>query len=129
MVEALEVMAASVEALPGGDIGGMAGSAEIMPGGNYETIDMYTDGAESMYCTWCVMHDEERRSMLDKLSGNNSSFGQIKPTKMGFVVPYGDSTRLGGEVHDTYKVIVDRISGGHTTFNIPGFDKKRITHP
>ena len=78
----------------------------------------------AMYCNWCVAHQHEARRLL----GMDSSFGQIKPTPSGFVVPYGNLTGLGGDVHDTYRVKGDNVLGGHTTFNIPGFERKRVHH-
>lgn len=69
MVEALEAMAVSVDALPGADIGSMAVSAEIMPGGNYETLDLYTDGILAMnHCNPygpCYMLHEQRKRYVD----------------------------------------------------------------
>ena len=121
MVEALEVMAASVEALPGGDIGGMAGSAEIMPGGNYETIDMYTDGAESMYCTWCIPHQHETRRILDQ--GKTDFF----PTSTGLGISYKNLLPKG-DIHDTFKVDrYDNLYSGHSTLQLPKDKHKKLT--
>ncbi|MDI6737405.1 MAG: hypothetical protein QME12_02705 [Nanoarchaeota archaeon] len=66
-------------------------------------------------------------------SGGRSSFGnagQLSGDRVSYnggVIPYGNLTGLGGDVHDTFKIDrYDNIYGGHTTLNIPGYGKLRL---
>ena len=105
MVEALEVMAASVEALPGGDIGSMAGSAEIMPGGNYETLDLYTSGSESMYCTWCWSHREQEMKLINDWTKKEQKLSEnltVTHTKNTFILKEIVPVKPYGEVINIY---------------------------
>ncbi|MFA5887204.1 MAG: hypothetical protein WC852_00650 [Candidatus Nanoarchaeia archaeon] len=65
--------------------------------------------------------------------GNPSSFGNagqlpgLKVSYNGGVIPYGNLTELGGDVHDTFKIDrYDNIYGGHTTLDIPGYEKLHL---
>lgn len=61
---------------------------------------------------------------------NLNEFGisrQIIPSYGISVVPYGDLTGLGGDVHDSFKLDrYDNIYGGHTTLNIRGYEKDKM---
>ena len=96
-------------------------------------IDFNTSGATAMYnpgshmagctCPLCVFSfmDREKR---DK----DAMFGQIRRTPIGGVIPYGNLTGLGGDVHDTFKADGDgNTSYGHTTINIPIVKPLRIS--
>ena len=85
----------------------------------YQTIDTYVAGTTALY------------TPPPKPFQPAGNFGQmpgpqdINPFRT--VIPYGNLTGLGGDVHDTFKY--DRygnIYGGHTTINIPGYDKLKI---
>lgn len=56
---------------------------------------------------------------------NSEDIGQIArlPSSLinPVVIPYGDLTGLGGDVHDTFKIDrYDNAYGGHTSIKIPG---------
>jgi len=43
------------------------------------------------------------------------------------VVPYGNQTGLGGDVHDTFRIDrYDNLYGGHTSIKIPGYEPFRM---
>jgi hypothetical protein len=68
------------------------------------TIDVYTSGTAALYTGPVIIPSQ-------------ANYGQ-------FVVPYGNVTEMGGDVHDTFKTDrYDNPYGGHTTINIPGYNK------
>ena len=81
----------------------------------YQTIDTYASGTTQSY----------------NFNPPKPFKPIIQPTPTGFVVPHPPIPGLPDirDYHDTYKI--DRYYnpyGGHTTFDIPGFPKKRIDH-
>ena len=80
----------------------------------YQTIDTYTSGTTALY------------------TPPPKPFNPIiAPTPTGFVVPHPPIPGIPEirDYHDTYKIDrYDNPYGGHTTFDIPGFPKKRIDH-
>ncbi|MBT3297719.1 hypothetical protein HN385_02250 [archaeon] len=88
----------------------------------YNTIDILTSGYSQMDCGKCGFFCHHDRYHMDQ-----SDFGQIKPTPIGGVIPYGNLTELGGDVHDTFKNDrYDNIYGGHTTIKLPEVKPLRI---
>lgn len=116
MVEALEVVAASIEALPNADIESMAVSAETMPGGNYETLDIYTSGAEAMYCNWCMYHKHLQWEMWERDRLKEEA------VRKAFVK---DSP---GNLTTNYSGLVERIDlshgASHVNYDLLGVKKK-----
>jgi hypothetical protein len=52
---------------------------------------------------------------------------RIDQTDIGAIIPYGNQTGLGGDIHDTFKKDrYDNIYGGHTTIQLPGIEPMRI---
>ena len=81
----------------------------------YTSIDMYAASVPALYTGDFF----EPRDPL------------IRPRPNGFVIPHPPIDGLPEikDYHDTYKIDrYDNPYGGHTTFNIPGFPKKRIDH-
>jgi len=90
---------------------------------NSQTIDLYAKETVALY-TGPLMNNNFNQPTLNNF-GN--SFGQIQPSYGQNVVPYGNIGGFGGEMHDTFKIDrYDNIFGGHTTINIPGYDKKHL---
>ncbi|TKJ17678.1 hypothetical protein CEE44_04060 [Candidatus Woesearchaeota archaeon B3_Woes] len=91
----------------------------------YETIDVYTAGTTALYCIWNSMCDcpagSEMAGNVGQIPGLPSS--PINPV----VIPYGNQTGLGGDVHDTFKIDrYDNPYGGHTSIKIPGVELVRV---
>lgn len=106
----------------------IAQSAEAMPAGDYATLDVYTSGAMAMYCTWCIPHQHETRKLLgmdgvDKnLLGTGSSFKifegpgaplvryDLKPHEFGSShLQYGANLftgRVGNEAADIFATLL-----------------------
>lgn len=83
----------------------------------YETIDVYTAGTTALY------------TPPPKPFGGN--IGQIPGLPSSpinsVVIPYGNQTGLGGDVHDTFKIDrYDNPYGGHTSIKIPGYEPVRL---
>jgi hypothetical protein len=83
-----------------GDIGSLVNSVSVnsmsgLKNRPYETIDIYTNGLSHMY-NWG--HPGDKPPNFGQISKLPSS--PINPS----VVPYGNLTGLGGDVHDTFKI-------------------------
>jgi hypothetical protein len=84
----------------------------------YQTIDTYTLGTTQLYS---FDPPKPLGGNIGQLPGLPSS--PINPV----VVPYGNQTGLGGDVHDTFKIDrYDNPYGGHTSIKIPGYEPLRM---
>lgn len=95
---------------------------------DYSSIDIYTSGAIQMDCGMCghpCVHDKYDPIEIMR---REHSFGQIKVNPpSGVIIPYGNLTGLGGDVHDTFRVDGSgSILGGHTTFRLKGGVEDKI---
>lgn len=77
----------------------------------YQTIDVYTAGTTALYTPPPKPFEP-----------------MIIPTDSGFIMPLPSIPGIR-DYHDAFKIDrYDNPYGGHTTFDIPGFPKKRIDH-
>jgi hypothetical protein len=77
----------------------------------YQTIDVYAAGTTALYTPPPKPFEP-----------------MIIPTDSGFIVPLPPIPGIR-DYHDTFKIDrYDNPYGGHTTFDINGFPKKRIDH-
>jgi len=88
--------------------------------GLYRTIDVYTGEL-------VVLYTPKPKDLIP----SDTSIGQIPSLPSSpinpVVIPYGNLTGLGGDVHDTFKIDrYDNIYGGHTSIKIPGYGPIRI---
>tara|TARA_Y100000310_G_C20666553_1_gene807830 strand:- start:1023 stop:1436 length:414 start_codon:yes stop_codon:yes gene_type:complete len=73
----------------------------------------------------------ENEVKIKEMEEYGSNFGQIPKIPSSYispvVIPYGNLTELGGDVHDTFKIDrYDNSYGGHTSIKIPGGDNVQI---
>ena len=100
---------------------------------DYASIDVYTNGASHMEAKLCgcpgggCVHDMAVADDFRFRREEQSRMAQIVPTNQGAVIPYGNLTGLGGDVHDTLRTNANgNLSNGHLTVNIPEVGKKRF---
>jgi len=98
----------------------------------YQTLDMQV-GPAAMYCQWNPFcncpNGRQTPDVMDQMFGGN--IGQIPRLPSSpinpVVVPYGNQTGLGGDVHDTFRIDrYDNLYGGHTSIKIPGYEPFRM---
>ena len=83
----------------------------------YETIDIYTAGTTALYTP-----------PPKPLDGNIGQIPSLPSSPINpVVIPYGNQTGLGGDIHDTFKIDrYDNPYGGHTSIKIPGIKPYQI---
>ena len=87
----------------------------------YQTLDVYTSGLSQMYTGPMGPPGGPMGGNIGQIPSLPSS--PINP----IVIPYGNQTGLGGDVHDTFKIDrYDNPYGGHTSIKIPGVKPYQI---
>lgn len=83
----------------------------------YGTIDKYAAGTIALYTL-----------PLKPLNENIGQFPGLPSSPINpVVIPYGNQTGLGGDIHDTFKIDrYDNLYGGHTSIKIPGYKPFRL---
>ncbi len=85
----------------------------------YGTIDQYATGTTALYSF-------DPPKPMAPMPGT-----QIKPLGNDFaILPYGNQTGLGGDVHDSFNYDpLGNLRNGHTTVRLPGDLNKKINWP